>query len=97
MDYAEYFNLEGITTPINVGVLDQMLREAGYDSNKTDYLVEGFSRGFSIEYQGPTNRRDEAPNHRLRCGSKVDLWNKLIKEVHLKRVSGPWGQVPDKF
>lgn len=96
IEYAENFRLDEIVTPIDYQVLHQLLQESGYDKDKTEYLVNGFREGFSIEYQGPTNRRDTSPNHRLRCGSKLILWNKLMKEVKLKRVSGPWKEIPYK-
>lgn len=84
------FDTESIVTPINYKILGQLLEESNYEEEKTWYLVEGFRRGFSIEYQGPQDRHDFAPNHRLRCGSKLILWNKMMKEVKLKRVAGPW-------
>lgn len=92
--YTENFDLESIVTPIRPDILEQFLQESNYDRQKTTYLVNGFREGFSISYRGNTNRTDTAANHRLHCGNKIILWNKLMKEVQNKRVSGPWKDIP---
>lgn len=75
-------------------MLEQLLEESNYDKFKAKYLVEGFRFGFSIEYGGPLNRRDESRNHKLRSGSKLVLWNKLMKEVRMRCCAGPFSHVP---
>lgn len=40
-------------TPINADQLESYLD--GYDDKKKQYLLQGFSKGFSLEYQGPRN------------------------------------------
>ena len=52
---AEYSNydLDNIITPVKPKMLQQLLLESGYDENKTKYLVDGFTKGFSLNYQGP--------------------------------------------
>ena len=30
----------------------------------------------------------------LRCGSKIQLWNKMVKEANLKRFTGPFPSIP---
>lgn len=81
-------------TPINAQVLQQLLEESQYDEQKSRYLVEGFTHGFSIEYTGPNNRQDYSRNHKLRSGNKTTLWNKLMKEVSLKRCASPFLEIP---
>lgn len=83
-----------IVMPINPGVLQQLLEESNYDKQKSQYLVEGFTHGFSIEYTGPQNRQDFSRNHKLRSGNKTTLWNKLMKEVLLRRCAGPFLEIP---
>ena len=83
-------------TPINVNVLVPELNESGYDMKEIEYLKQGFSEGFDIGYKGPLNRQSTARNIPLKVGTKTVLWNKLIKEVRLKRVAGPFDKVPFK-
>ena len=41
----ENLNLEDIVTPVKVKVYEKLLNEAGYDKQKTRFLVNGFSKG----------------------------------------------------
>ena len=92
------FDMDGIITPVNPNRLRQMLREAKYDEEKTKYLVEGFTHGFDIRYEGMEERKDIADNIPLKVGNKVELWNKIMKEVKEKRFLGPYEKIPfDKF
>ena len=54
----------------------------------------GFTNGFEIGYEGPANRTQRARNHPLTCFNKMILWNKIFKEVNLKRVAGPFKHIP---
>ena len=76
----------------------KMLNESGYNRKKTNYLVEGFRRGFSLQYEGPLQKvRREAPNLKLRVGSQLELWNKIMKEVKAGWYAGPFrGKPPFK-
>ena len=87
-----YVNLDvtNIITPINVDKLERLLTESQYDKDKTNYLINGFRCGFDIGYRGPKIRRDFSSNIPIRVGSKVELWNKVMKEVKLKRYAGPF-------
>ena len=51
----------------------------------------------ALGYCGETNNiRRFAPNLKLRIGSKVKLWNKVMKEVKAGRYAGPYEEVPFK-
>ena len=81
--------------PVNVKVLEQLLVESNYDKDETNFLVQGFTNGFHIGYEGPQRRADQASNIPFRqVGDKWDLWSKVMKEVHLKRFAGPFEEVP---
>lgn len=69
--------------------LDRLLKETNFPESDRNFLVSGFSTGFSLGYQGPVNRQTLSPNHRLRAGTPTVLWNKIMKEVQLGRMSGP--------
>ena len=88
------YNLDDIITPIRVDVLEQLLTEANYDNNETKFIVDGFRNGFPIGYMGVKSRRTTAHNLKLRCGTKADLWNKVMKEVKLGRYAGPFETIP---
>ena len=92
--YFSNTDLKNIVTPVKVDVLVDMLKSAGYPRQETEYLDNGFRYGFDIGYRGPVNRTSQSNNIPLRVGSKVQLWNKLIKEVELHRVAGPFESVP---
>ena len=87
-------DLDNIITPVDPNRLQKLLEEAIYDQDKTEYLVNGFTNGFSLEYAGNLTRRRLSPNLKLRVGSKEELWNKVMKEVELGRFAGPFAEPP---
>ena len=87
------FNIEDIITPVNPQVLENLLTETGYDVNETQFLVNGFRHGFDLEYQGSMLRQDVSNNIPLQVGSTQELWDKIMKEVKLKTVAGPFDSV----
>ena len=92
-EYFTNYNLTDITTSINVNRLEQLLRESDYDQGKTDFLIDGFTNGFDIGYHGLVRRRNLSENIPLRIGTKVNLWNKVMKEVRLGRYAGPFEEI----
>ena len=92
------YNLNDIVTPVKVDVSENLLKEANYDANEIEFVINGFKEGFPIGYEGREERKSQAPNLRLRCGSKTQLWNKVMKEVKLGRYAGPFESIPyDNF
>ena len=83
-----------MVTPIDVQVYQQLLVSCGYDSKETEFLVKGFTDGFSLGYEGPRNIRRLSPNLKLECGTEEDLWDKVMKEVNLNGFAGPFAQPP---
>ena len=98
--YSNIFNfdLRNITTPINPDYLESLLRRSHYDADETHFLVHGFRNGFDIGYSGPEDRQDTANNIPLKVGvgSTQDMWDKIMKEVKLKRFAGPFRKIPFK-
>ena len=84
--------INDIVTPIKVHRLWHFLNITNYDKNESKFLIQGFTRGFSLEYQGPLNRADVSNNIPLTVGTPMDLWQKVMKEVQLGRVAGPFNQ-----
>ena len=90
------FNLKDIVTPVDVKNYADLLREVGYVKHKAKYLVDDFTNGFSLEYQGPTKVTKTSRNLILRVCDKFDLWNKVMKEVKEDRYVGPFEEIPFK-
>lgn len=79
-----------MATPINVSRLETLLKQSKYPMEKTRNLIKGFSEGFNMGFNGPRNVRREAPNMRFQVGTKIDLWNKIMKEVKEGHTAGPY-------
>ena len=92
--YYENFDLENVVSPVDADKFEELLIEYGYNKEKTEYLIDSFRNGFSIGYTGDTNVKCTAPNLTLHIGSKLELWNKVMKEVKLKRYAGPFEKIP---
>ena len=89
-------NLNDIVTPIQVAEYAGLLFRAGYDPEKATELVQGFSQGFDIGYRGPTRRQSTSRNIPFSIGNEVVMWNKIMKEVRMGRVAGPFTFIPYK-
>ena len=60
-----------------------------------DFLCQGFCCGFHLGYKGPHETKQMATNlKRNDANDRITLWNKVMKEVKLKRYAGPFEQVP---
>ena len=88
------YDTNNIVTPVRVGVLQHLLEQACYPPAKIEFLIRGFVDGFDIHYEGKTDVKLLSNNLPLRCGTQQDLWTKIIKEVKLDRVVGPFAQIP---
>ena len=88
-------NLQDVKTPVNVQVLKELLCESRYDKTETEFLIDGFTNGFSIGYAGTKNVKLLSPNLKFRgVGDHVILWNKVMKEVKENRYAGPFEEIP---
>ena len=81
-------------TLVGVQQLESLLKDSNYDTEKATFLVDGFTNGFSIGYEGDPNVKLTAPNLRFRIGNEKTLWNKVMKEVKAKRYAGPFDKIP---
>ena len=87
--------METIKTPVKVKVLEELLTKSNYDQSETAFLLDGFTNGFSLEYQGPQNVKITSPNLKFReVGTPTELWNKVMKEVKAERYAGPFEKIP---
>ena len=92
MSWHENYDIDKVQTPVKAEVLNELLIKTQYNPKERDFLVEGFRHGFTLGYQGPENRRDTSHNIPItpRVGSKLEMWDKVMKKVELKRYLGPW-------
>ena len=65
-----------------------------YDSEKTAFLVQGFSNGFDLGYRGSFDVQQKSNNLKYVIGDEIELWNKVMKEVKAKRYVGPFKEPP---
>ena len=69
--------------------------ESKYDLQETEFLIDGFTNGFSIGYQGNEKVNITSPNLKFReVGDPTTLWNKVMKEVKEDRYAGPFEKIP---
>ena len=95
MLYFENFDLDNVVTPVNAQVLRHLLQRSNYNPQKTEFLYRGFTEGFDIGYEGPSDVKLVSENLKLRgLGTKTTLWNKVMKEVKAKRYAGPFTEIP---
>ena len=90
------FNPLEIVSPIVVHKLLCFLYLSGCNSGKTKALIRGFTDGFDIGYRGPKIRKNTSNNVPLTVGTDQDLWEKVMKEVKLKKYSGPFTGIPSE-
>ena len=91
--HFENHNLENLITPLDVNKYVNLLNESNYNREETEFLTKGFTEGFDIGYAGPEERQSESNNLPFTVGDPVEMWNKFMKEVKLKRVAGPFNSI----
>ena len=80
---------------MNAEAFRDLLRETNYDQEETDWLYDSFKNGFDIGYRGDMDAKITSQNLKLtEIGDETDLWNKVMKEVKLKRYAGPFRDHP---
>ena len=88
--------MTNIITPVKVDIFEDILNSVNYDKKESEFLVDGFRNGFPLHYQGRTDVQLTSPNLKIRVGDETQLWNKVMKEVNLKRYAGPYEKIPFK-
>lgn len=78
-------------SPINVQMLSKYLY--GYNQQEANFLLEGFTKGFRIHYEGPRVSLDSKNLKSLNQNPDI-VKQKIGKEVNAGRVAGPFFQRP---
>ena len=93
--FYENFDITTMVTPVDPQKLLTLLNNTNYNHQETEFLVDGFTKGFDIGYRGKTTElKHTAPNLRFTIGNEIELWNKVMKEVKLKCYAGPFREIP---
>ena len=90
------YDLTNVVTPVNVDEFQKLLKLSKFNGKRSEALINGFKFGFSIGYEGETEIQQKSAILKLFVGSKIELWNKVMKEVGLKCFAGPFGKIPFK-
>ncbi|KAK2172939.1 hypothetical protein NP493_919g01022 [Ridgeia piscesae] len=80
-----------LPTPIKRDVLASYLLH--YDEHESTILITGFYLGFSLHYDGPAYSRTSG-NHRSALQAAFIVDRKLLHEVSLGRITGPFTHPP---
>ena len=91
------YDLTTVITPIDAERFYNMLVTAGFPREDAHFLYNGFTHGFDLGYEGPLRRMDRSKNLPFTVGNKYDLWEKLMKEVDLRRFAGPFEEIPFRY
>ena len=79
-------------TPIKIDALQAYLE--GYDSVKTQYLLDGFSQGFMLQSQGLQSANTDVKNPSIPNQLVAEVQKKLQKEIDAGRIIGPFSSPP---
>lgn len=78
-------------SPIDIVVLKREL--CHYDSDKRDIILDGFTKGFSLHYNGPHLTTESKNLKSVKALSDI-VQQKIDKEVLAGRVAGPFQKIP---
>ena len=80
-----------LRTPIKVETFSQWL--VGYNAKDRKFLLDGFTEGFKIPYEGP--RKFRYSENLVSALQNLDiLKSKILKEVQADRAAGPFQHIP---
>ena len=77
--------------------LEFLLTEAHYPRKKHDFVIYGFRNEFSLGYENDQKVQLRSENLKFTegVGDEVEFWNKVMKEVQLKRYAGLYTDIPE--
>ena len=68
--------VDNIVTPINADLLEELLIDAKFDTEKRSKLVDGFKNGFDLGYRRSHQHCNTSKNilFRVGVGDEKDMW-----------------------
>ena len=85
---------EKYNSPVKVEILKEYLK--GYDKEEIEYLVEGFKRGFKLDYKGRVRNLEEPKNLKSAYEHEEVINKKIKEEIDAGRYLGPFKKPPLK-
>ena len=83
-----------VVTPINYSNLDFLLKQTKYDTEKSNFLVNGFKNGFKLGHTGALLNNEVFSMHSDKLNDI--LTTKIEEELKLGRIGGPFETPPFK-
>jgi len=80
-------------TPVRPDVLKKYLKNSNYCKKKTQFLWEGFSTGFRLKHWSEPCVIAEKNAKSINKNEDV-VWEKILQEITLGRVAGPFEEPP---
>ena len=92
-------DMDNIVTPVDAEGFDELLRDAGYEDDKRNFVIQGFKEGFELNYEGDRQVKRMSKNLKFQkgVGTPLELWNKVMKEVQAGRYAGPFEEPPFEY
>lgn len=86
-------HFHALPTPINVDKLAHYL--SGYDSDRAQFLLNGFKSGFHLEFEGKRGYMYQfSPNLKSALENKEVVNDKIFKDLQACRIQGPFSDPP---
>ena len=89
------FLSDQLPTPVKVQVLRDLLYICNYDVVETEYLLDSFSKGFSV-FCEKTSFQMDCKNLKSALEKPDVVSDKLCRELQAKRIAGPFLDRPCK-
>lgn len=81
-----------VQTPVRGNILHHFL--SGYDEAEKNFLVNGFTYGFRIPFDGNLPSQNVIRNHPSALANKDEVNKKIIEELKAGRIMGPFRVKP---
>ena len=89
---SENLSSNNLPTPIKVNILAKLL--SNYEDK--DFIIDGLYNGFDLGYVG--EQLSQSCNNNLTVNSNLEVaWDKVMSEVALNRIEGPFPEPPLPF
>ena len=88
---CQNINSQNLPTPVHPTKLNNLL--LGYDSQKLQYLIDGFMHGFHLGYTGPP-LSSISKNHKSTYNFPSVISDFISEGITINRIAGPFSSSP---